>query len=122
MSLVVKFLCHDNIEVSSTVFSCLSRFTMSLGKHVSGKKSGAAAAGDWAAFDPEKYLPTILSCLYRQMQYPQGYPFGDPNEAENVNIFELGDGVGAEEEENDEEVRDATGARSEARLLVAPLR
>ncbi|GMH55210.1 hypothetical protein TrRE_jg1000, partial [Triparma retinervis] len=70
LQLTVKVLCHNSIEVSSQVFPCLSRFTMSL-----GKQRGFGGGGTDPANDLKAFLPTYLSCLYRQMQYPAGHVF-----------------------------------------------
>mmetsp|Transcript_10156 Transcript_10156/g.20809 ORF Transcript_10156/g.20809 Transcript_10156/m.20809 type:complete len:1005 (-) Transcript_10156:4-3018(-) len=105
MQLTVKVLCHNSIEVSSQVIPCLSRFTMSLGKQQS--KGPAGDANNPA--DLKAFLPTFLSCLYRQMQYPEGYVF-DTAEPSSLSSYHrtssnpaLMTGAGEAEEDEDEE-------------------
>ena len=106
MQLTVKVLCHSSIEVSSQVFPCLSRFTMSLGKQQT-REGGGGDVNEPA--DLKDFLPTYLSCLYRQMQYPEGHVFdeGEPGPLSSINRTSsnpaLMSSAGDAEEDEDEE-------------------
>ena len=92
--------------MSSQVFPCLSRFTMSLGKQQS---KGDGGDSNDTPQDLKAFLPTYLSCLYRQMQYPEDYVFDTgeqgtlPSSHRTPSNPALMTGGGDGEEDEDEE-------------------
>lgn len=79
-----RCFAYDDIDVTSAIMPLAMRLTGTLDKQVALSRKQTCSNGSYLAFSAIEHFPQLLSLIYQQMQYPEGFQFdyNDEDDAE----------------------------------------